>query len=518
MSLAKQLKNEMLQKLAKPLNPQNTVWEVAVKLSCGNFAPLEIYLPNGFPEKAAPQMRIAVPIERVMIQHPWLDEQMRVVGCAELNAWTKSKDAQIGPILKIVVERFKSEPPVVVKDSSKSDAFNTDDAEEAHERQHFVDVLRAFNDYAPLVNEQMFNRLNHFQRLPAAHQARFPGGAKGFKRKIMGMMPLVNKNAEFFEAVTNDVGYYNDRFRTTEEERGCEHLQNLRRGKRCLLRCTSAPHHMSKVKSTLHQCVRDWADEGKQERAECYMPLIRELLKHLPVTKDNRNKQKIVVPGAGLARLVVELVSRGYEVEGNDFDYFMLLCSSFILNCAQRRHEFSIFPWVDKKCNIHAARDVTKPIKIPDIAAVDLIESNPDSRMSMCAGEFVEIYKHQPGSRDGIATCFFIDTAWNIIEYVEVIHALLKPGGIWTSIGPLMYHWADGSGDDRYDRSVELSFDELRHVILGFGFKFLREERRLCKYAVRSSAMVYSQYNTVLFTVQKPRAAVKKAQTPPTPP
>ena len=45
-----------------------------------------------------------------------------------------------------------------------------------------------------------------------------------------------------------------------------------------------------------------------------------------------------------------------------------------------------------------------------------------------------------------------------------------------------------------------------------------REERRLCKYAVRTSAMVYSQYNTVLFTVQKPRAAVKKAQTPPTPP
>jgi hypothetical protein len=42
---------------------------------------------------------------------------------------------------------------------------------------------------------------------------------------------------------------------------------------------------------------------------------------------------------------------------------------------------------------------------------------------------------------DSVVTCFFIDTAHNIVEYVEIINHCLKPGGYWINLGPLLYHW-----------------------------------------------------------------------------
>lgn len=38
-------------------------------------------------------------------------------------------------------------------------------------------------------------------------------------------------------------------------------------------------------------------------------------------------------------------------------------------------------------------------------------------------------------SWDVIATCFFIDTAKNIVEYLETIYNALKFGGTWINIG-----------------------------------------------------------------------------------
>lgn len=32
-------------------------------------------------------------------------------------------------------------------------------------------------------------------------------------------------------------------------------------------------------------------------------------------------------------------------------------------------------------------------------------------------------------------TCFFLDTARNVVAYLETIHGLLKPGGLWINLG-----------------------------------------------------------------------------------
>jgi len=259
------------------------------------------------------------------------------------------------------------------------------------------------------------------------------------------------------------------------------------------------------VKSTLHQCVREWSAEGAEERRQCYAPLYSQLEKHLPVTAANKNKQKVLCPGSGLGRIVLDLCSKGYHTQGNEFDYFMLLTANLLLNSVEKKEQFSIHPWADHRNNIFDRKNARKLVRFPDVAPLELVGGNPGYQMSMCAGEFLEVYREHVGHWDALVTCFFIDTAVNIFDYIEAFHRMLKPGGVWTSIGPLMYHWSDRRSDDeRYSRSIELSFDEIRHVIKSYGFEFLHEERLNCKYAIDSGSMLQNQYNTVHFTVRKP--------------
>ena len=115
-----------------------------------------------------------------------------------------------------------------------------------------------------------------------------------------------------------------------------------------------------------------------------------------------------------------------------------------------------------------------KPVLIPDVCPMDLIRKNPGGHdMSMCAGEFLEVYGKQSNEWNAVLACFFIDTAPNIFEYMEVIHRILKPGGLLISIGPLQFHWAEDFGDDeRYSRSIEMSYDEIKHVIQSYVTSF----------------------------------------------
>ena len=49
----------------------------------------------------------------------------------------------------------------------------------------------------------------------------------------------------------------------------------------------------------------------------------------------------------------------------------------------------------------------------------------------MCVFECVDL----SGQWDCVATVFFIDTAHNIVAYVETIWKILKPNGYWINMG-----------------------------------------------------------------------------------
>jgi len=68
---------------------------------------------------------------------------------------------------------------------------------------------------------------------------------------------------------------------------------------------------------------------------------------------------------------------------------------------------------------------------------------------------------------DCVATCYFIDTAHNIISYIQRIFKILKPGGLWVNLGPLLYHYSGMANES----SVELSYEEVVHIMKQVGFK-----------------------------------------------
>lgn len=88
----------------------------------------------------------------------------------------------------------------------------------------------------------------------------------------------------------------------------------------------------------------------------------------------------------------------------------------------------------------------------------------------MAAGSFTEIYddEYNHNAWHGVVTCFFLDTAPVVCAYIETIAQMLRPGGVWVNLGPLLYHWVadvDANQDARYDESIEVRDEELHDTL-----------------------------------------------------
>ena len=68
--------------------------------------------------------------------------------------------------------------------------------------------------------------------------------------------------------------------------------------------------------------------------------------------------------GAGLGRLCLELTNLGFEVQGNEFSYYMLLTSSFVLNNTERAEQWTVFPWMHSNCNQKSIADQLRGVSL----------------------------------------------------------------------------------------------------------------------------------------------------------
>lgn len=66
---------------------------------------------------------------------------------------------------------------------------------------------------------------------------------------------------------------------------------------------------------------------------------------------------------------------------------------------------------------------------------IRIAKNNP--RVSVFHSPPSQVYSHddQHGTWDVVAASFFLDTAHNILQYLEVISRCLKPGGLLISLG-----------------------------------------------------------------------------------
>lgn len=95
---------------------------------------------------------------------------------------------------------------------------------------------------------------------------------------------------------------------------------------------------------------------------------------------------------------------------------------------------------------------------------------NADPRPAVPPPQFVEVYSNpsEQASWDAVATCFFLDTARNVVRYLEVLNFVLPLGGIWINVGPLLWHYENNS---RGETSVELTLEEVCDLVGKMGFQ-----------------------------------------------
>ncbi|KAF9817374.1 hypothetical protein IEO21_03515 [Rhodonia placenta] len=262
---------------------------------------------------------------------------------------------------------------------------------------------------------------------------------------------------------------------------------------------------MDRLRSTLKQFVRDWSEEGRAEREVCYVPIRDALLDHFAhVSIEERRKLRVLVPGAGLGRLAWDVANLGFACQGNEFSHYMLLASYYILNRTDSINEHTIFPYVHSFSNLPNSVAMLRPIAIPDVLPSSL---PPGSDFSLVAGDFEEIYgaddkegEPHAGQWDAILTCFFIDTAKNIVNYLRIIHRILAPGGVWINLGPLLWHFENNSTNDT---SIELSLEEVTNLARKIGFQVTHERSIGTTYTNNAQSMLGYVYHAAFWRATK---------------
>ena len=260
-------------------------------------------------------------------------------------------------------------------------------------------------------------------------------------------------------------------------------------------------NNIVQIRSTLRLFVRDWSKEGIEERNATHKPILEELqsfFKDRP-KKDFENGINVLVPGSGLGRLVYEIAKLGFKSQGSEISLYMLLCFSYLLNKSTKIEEFTIQPFIHTLSNLFNVESAFKKIKIPDENIKEELSKTDTGKITMTSGDFCLSFQNKSNIFDSVVTCFFIDTANNIVEYIETIHNILKVGGLWINVGPLLYHHSD-----RYNEiSIELAWNEIKEIIIGYGFEFTKEKRIETTYSTDKDSMVERVYKCIFFCAVK---------------
>jgi len=318
--------------------------------------------------------------------------------------------------------------------------------------------------------------------------------------------------------------------------------------------------NVSKAYTTIRQLYRDWSAEGKVERDACYAPVVDALNFNFSSTPiPQRGNIKILVPGAGLGRLPLEICKAGYAVEGNEISYHMIIVSNHILNHSVAGQQYKLYPWAFGFSNHLRREHQLQCVMVPDVhpgteldVASKGMEIHAFDRLSMSSSDFCVAYR-QPEAKeayDAVATVFFVDTAPNVIAYIETARHCLRPGGIWVNVGPLLWHFENNAPGSQHDHehdhddttahkplyrplsaiaeesslassaagksgsdenlgigdagSVELTDEEVGELLTLFGFTVERHERgNDSGYIQNPNSMLQSTYRTSIWIARK---------------
>nr|XP_018905106.1 PREDICTED: carnosine N-methyltransferase-like [Bemisia tabaci] len=324
-----------------------------------------------------------------------------------------------------------------------------DPCEDENEKEHFQKIVWTFENYRDYSLERLQRTEDYFESLPVAHKNLL----SKYKDNFQVLRNCIEDNYSVIKSIIKDVSSMFENFGLSENGVDTKNKDLI-----------PSSSEIEKVQVTLKQLTRDWSEEGKKERNASYQPIIQEIKRQFPSGKCDTSSIKVLVPGAGLGRLAFEIARLGYTCHGNEFSGYMLITSNYVLNKCYQENQHVIYPWLYQSENNVLSSHQTARVTFPDVNPRDTMQNN---QFLMIAGDFLQVYK-QEAEWDCVATCFFIDCAHNIVSFIETIYHILKPGGVWINLGPLLYHFSNGFLPD----SIEPSYEIVKEVILGFGFVF----------------------------------------------
>jgi carnosine N-methyltransferase len=255
------------------------------------------------------------------------------------------------------------------------------DEEDGQEQHHFASILRAFDEYRPWGLSKIDRMERHYGQLSAADQR-----VTRVADKLSGMRAAVEQNARIIARLVEP---HRATVAALSEDRRTRVAMPQPDGSTRFVSSAAASYvpesDLEKVQSTIKQCVREWGEEGRAERESAHTPVLEALRRMLPRPEGKR----ILLPGAGLGRMVWDVACLGYTAQGNEFSYFMLIASNFVLNVLGASCEtVSVHPWALQSCNNVSTADQLRAARVPHVPPDELPET---ANLSMCAGDFLEV-------------------------------------------------------------------------------------------------------------------------------
>src|SRR5579859_4203272 len=244
--------------------------------------------------------------------------------------------------------------PGILTSSQLEEYYSIPPVMDPDEASYLIRTILAFKYYKRQTFAMNHHRMQQFYALSERHRSLIQ---PKFTEKLQGIDEAIEANAIIASRIAR-----------LGEEMYLGGLQVrmggpvVPRQKLSLLGAYLNNRDMDKARSTLKQFVRDWsvevtislrivlstgckgADPKLWTNPECSRSSIWKSIHGRKVcfrqTCTNfRAQVRVLVPGAGLGRIVYEILRAGYEVQGNELEFSMLMASNLALN-ELRRTEF----------------------------------------------------------------------------------------------------------------------------------------------------------------------------------
>jgi len=145
-------------------------------------------------------------------------------------------------------------------------------------------------------------------------------------------------------------------------------------------------------------------------------------------------------------------------------------------------NQHALHPFIHTFSNHRSRAEHLRVCPVPDVHPASALLADDGAaatRFSMSAGDFCSLYGRPSaaGTFGVVATCFFIDTAPNLLAYLEAIWNVLEDGGVWVNYGPLLWHYEEASNTGGREMGVELTLEEVLIAVARSGFRILERRR-----------------------------------------